>query len=167
MTKRKWLAAYVKMHHEKKLRDRLTEMGIECFLPVQEEVRQWSDRKKKIERVLIPMMIFVFVDPEEQRVVINHPSVIRYLVLRGESTPTEIPKHQMDDFMFMVDNSESSVTFSDIDLKPGEMIRVIKGPLSGLEGELVNIDGKYNIAIRIKQLGCAVVETNASVITKI
>ena len=46
MTTKRWLAAYVKMHHEKKVRDRLASMGIEHFLPVQEEVRQWSDRKK-------------------------------------------------------------------------------------------------------------------------
>ncbi|WP_369678142.1 transcription termination/antitermination NusG family protein, partial [Bacteroides sp. CAG:189] len=40
-----WLAAYVRLHHEKKTRDRLTAMGIECFLPVQEEIHQWSDRR--------------------------------------------------------------------------------------------------------------------------
>ncbi|MBP9031869.1 MAG: UpxY family transcription antiterminator, partial [Dysgonomonadaceae bacterium] len=85
---RRWLAAYVKMHHEKKVRDRLTELGIENFLPVQKEVRQWSDRRKKIERVLIPMMIFVYVNPDEQRTVITLPSVLRYMVLRGEHTPT-------------------------------------------------------------------------------
>ena len=52
MTEKRWLAAYVKMHHEKRVRDRLTELGIENFLPVQNEVRQWSDRKKRVERVL-------------------------------------------------------------------------------------------------------------------
>ena len=56
---RHWLAAYVKMHHERKTRDMLNAMGIENFLPVQEEVRRWSDRLKKMERILIPMMIFV------------------------------------------------------------------------------------------------------------
>lgn len=59
-----WLAAYVRLYHEKKTRDRLTAMGIESFLPVQEEIHQWSDRRKKIERVVIPMMIFVHVDPQ-------------------------------------------------------------------------------------------------------
>lgn len=167
MENRRWLAAYVKMHHEKKLRDRLTQIGIESFLPVQVEVRQWSDRKKKVERVLIPMMIFVYVNSEEQRIVINQPAVIKYLVLRGEKIPTEIPKYQMDDFRFMVDNSDTSVNFSDLDFQPGEKVRVIKGALSGLEGELVTIDGKSNIAIRIKQLGCAVVEMSASKVARL
>lgn len=155
------------MHHEKKVRDRLARMGIEHFLPVQEEVRQWSDRRKKVERVLIPMMIFVHVNPAEQREVIQLPSVSRYLVLRGEHAPTEIPGDQMQRFRFMVDYSDSPVQFDLHDLQPGEKVRVIKGSLTGLEGELVTVDGKSNIAIRIRQLGCATVEMNGSMVEKI
>lgn len=167
MAEKRWLAAYVKMHHEKRVRDRLTAMGIENFLPVQEEVRQWSDRKKKVERVLIPMMIFVHVDTEEQRSVITHPSILRYLTLRGEHAPTEIPSGQMERFRFMIDHSESTVSFSADNLQPGEKVRVIKGSLAGLEGELITIEGKSRIAIRIHQLGCAVVEMNASMVEKV
>jgi len=167
MTEKRWLAAYVKMHHEKRVRDRLTAMGIENFLPVQEEVRQWSDRKKKVERVLIPMMIFVNVDTEEQRSIITDPSILRYLTLRGEHTPTEIPAEQMERFRFMLDHSDSAVSFSAGDLQPGEKVRVIKGPLAGLEGELITVEGKSKIAIRIHQLGCAEVEMSVSMVEKI
>ena len=165
--KKRWLAAYVKMHHEKKVRDHLTSLNIDNFLPVQTEIRQWSDRKKKIERVLIPMMIFVNVNSEEQQTVIRLPSVIRYLVLRGDHQPSEIPDSQMQNFKFMLDNSDNQVDFSSNNLQPGEKIRVIKGSLAGLEGEMVHIDGKSKIAIRIEQLGCAVVELKASYVEKI
>lgn len=164
---RRWLAAYVKMHHEKKVRDRLGEMGIECFLPVQEEVRMWSDRKKKVERVLIPMMIFVHVNSDEQRSVITLPSVMRYMVLRGEHAPTVIPDMQMEQFRFMVDFSDSPVSFGSQQLCPGEKVRVIKGSLAGLEGELITVDGKSGIAIRINQLGCAMVEMQSSMVERI
>lgn len=167
MTKKRWLAAYVKMHHEKKVRDKLTNLGIDNFLPVQTEIRQWSDRKKKVESVLIPMMIFVRVDPEEQHTVIIQPSVLRFLVLRGENTPTEIPENQMDQFRFMLDFSEKPVNFNTDKLRYGEKVKVIKGPLSGLEGELVNFEGKSNIAIRIAQLGCAVVEISVNMVKKL
>lgn len=164
---RRWLAAYVRMHHEKKVRDRLKEMGIECFLPIQEEVRMWSDRKKKVERVLIPMMIFVHVNIEEQRRVITLSSVMRFMVLRGEHTPTVIPDEQMEKFRFMVDFSESPVNFDSQMLRPGEKVRVIKGTLAGLEGELITLDGKSGIAIRINQLGCAIVEMQSSMVERI
>lgn len=159
---KRWLAAYTRMHHEKKTHDRLTAMSIESFLPTQIVERQWSDRKKKIERVLIPMMIFVHVNAEEQRQVLQLPAVIRYLVLRGEHTPTEIPPKQMERFRFMLDHSDSTVSFSQSDLQPGQQVRVIKGPLKGLTGELVTINGQSNIAIRIDMLGCATIEISAS-----
>lgn len=165
--KRRWLAAYVKMHHEKKVRDRLTDMGIENFLPVQIEERQWSDRKKKVERVLISMMIFVHVDAEEQRRVLQLPAVLRYLVLRGDHGPAEIPTKQMDHFRFMLDNSESSVNFNTSDLQLGQQVRVIKGSLKGLVGELVTIKGKSNIAIRIDKIGCATIEMSSDMVEQV
>ena len=88
---KKWLVAYVRLHHEKKTAERLTAMNIENFLPVQEEIRQWTYRKKKIERVVIPMMIFVHVDAAERSQVLTLSAISRYMVLHGEHTPAVIP----------------------------------------------------------------------------
>jgi transcription antitermination factor NusG len=161
---RQWLAAYVKMHHEKKIRDRLTSMGIENFLPVKRESHQWSDRQKDVERVLIPMMIFVRVNNVEKISVLSLPTVFRYLTLRGEHRPAIIPDRQMDRFRFMLDHAEDPVEFHIEALNPGDKIRVIKGALTGLEGELVNVDGKSSIAVRIEQLGCAMVRIETAYI---
>ena len=143
-----WLAAYVRLYHEKKTRDRLTAMGIESFLPVQEEIHQWSDRRKKIERVVIPMMIFVHVDPAERAEVLTLSSVSRYMVLRGQSTPAVIPDEQMERFRFMLDYSEEAIEVCSSPLAPGEQVRV----------ELVTIDGKSKVAVRLDMLGCAHVD---------
>ena len=43
---KRWYVALVRMHHEKKVAERLDKMGIENFVPVQQEVHQWSDRRK-------------------------------------------------------------------------------------------------------------------------
>ena len=53
---KRWYVALVRMHHEKKVAERLDKMGIENFVPVQQEVHQWSDRRKVVESVLLPMM---------------------------------------------------------------------------------------------------------------
>ena len=161
---RRWLAAYVKMHHERKVRDRLTDMEIENFLPVQEVIRHWSDRRKKVERVLIPMMIFVRVNVAEQRQVIELPAVLRYFSLRGEYAPTRIPDSQMDNFRRMLDFSDEAVNMENHLPAPGQRVRVIKGSLQGLEGELITFEGKSRIAVRIEQLGYATVEINAGMV---
>ena len=158
---KRWYVALVRMHHEKKVAERLDKMGIENFVPVQQEVHQWSDRRKIVDRVLLPMMIFVHVDLQEQKEVLTLSSISRYMVLRGESTPAVIPDQQMLRFKFMLDYSDETISMSTSPLAPGEKIRVIKGPLAGLEGELVHVNGKSKVAVRLTMLGCACVDIPA------
>lgn len=80
---KRWLVAIVRICHEKKTGERLTKMGIENFLPIQQEVHQWSDRRKIVDRVLLPMMIFVHVDLQEQKEVLTLSSISRYMVYVG------------------------------------------------------------------------------------
>lgn len=155
---KKWYALYVKMHHEKKLSQRLEKKGVEHFLPVQTVVRQWSDRKKKIEQVVIPMMIFVHIEEKERIMLLEDPSAISFFTLRGSSKPTVIPDKDMKRFIFMFDFSESAIRFCPETLVPGCKVRIIKGPLSGLEGELIQCYGHHEVGIRIPYLGYATIE---------
>lgn len=162
-----WLVAYVHLHHEKKTRERLTALGVECFLPIQMELRQWSDRVKKAERLVIPLMIFVHVDVKERSLVLTLPSISRYLVLRGESTPAIIPDEQMERFRFMLDYSDEAVELCAAPLKVGQLIRVIKGPLTGLEGELIKVGKHTKVAVRLEMLGCAQVEVPVGFVERV
>lgn len=51
-------------------------------------------------------------------------------------------------------------------LVPGELIRVVKGPLKGLEGELVEVDGKAKVVVRLDLLGCAGVDMPVGFVEK-
>ena len=59
------------------------------------------------------------------------------------------------------DYSDETICMSTSPLAPGEKIRVIKGPLAGLEGELVDMNGKSKVAVRLTMLGCACVDIPA------
>ena len=138
---KRWYVALVRMHHEKKVSERLSKMGIDSFVPVQQQIHQWSDRRKMVDTVLLPMMVFVHVNPKERMEVLSFSTVSRYMVMRGESTPAVIPDEQMARFRFMLDYSDEAVCMNDTPLARGEKVRVIKGPLSGLVGELVTVGG--------------------------
>ena len=155
---RKWYVAYVRLFHERKTAEKLATMGIESFVPVREEIHQWSQRKKKVMRVLIPQMIFIHATQQERMEALTLPSISRYMVLRGEHVPAVIPDAQMKQFMFMVDYSEETIEMFLSPLEPGQAVKVIKGPLAGLEGELMEIDGKSKVVVRLDLLGCAGVD---------
>lgn len=155
---KRWHVVLVRIYHEKKISQQLTKMGVENYLPIQTRIHQWSDRRKKIDHIVIPMVVFVHVTPQERNQILTLSSVIRYMVLHGESTPAVIPDEQMERFKFMLDYSEEAVCMNDTPLSPGEKVRVIKGSLVGLEGELVTINGKTKVVIRLDALGCASVD---------
>ena len=159
--RRYWYAAYVRLFHERKTAEKLTSMGIESFVPVREEVRQWSQRRKKVQRVLIPQMVFIRATRKERLEALTLPSISHYIVLRGEHTPAVIPDKQMERFMFMVDYSEETIHMLTAPLELGQQVKVIKGPLAGLEGELIKVDGKSKVIVRLGLLDCAGVDMPA------
>ena len=155
---KRWYVALVRMHHDKKVAERLSKMGIDSFVPVQQQIHQLSYRRKMVDTVLLPMMVFVHVNPKERMEVLSFSTVSRYMVMHGESTTAVIPDEQMARFRFMLDYSDETVCMNDTPLARGEKVRVIKGPLSGLVGELVTVGGKSKIAVRLNMLGCACVD---------
>ena len=54
---KKWFVVYTKPRTELKVSQRLSVLGIENYTPTRMEVRQWSDRKKKIVVPLLPSMV--------------------------------------------------------------------------------------------------------------
>ena len=155
---KRWYVALVRMHHEKKVAQRLSNMGIDSFVPVQQQIHQWSDRRKAVDTVLLPMMVFVHADQKERMEALSLSTVSRYMVLRGEHSPAVIPDEQMARFRFMLDYSDEAISMNSSPLARGEQVRVIKGPLTGLVGELVTVEGKSKVAVRLNMLGCACVD---------
>ena len=51
-----------------KVAAKLNKMSVANYVPVQQEEHQWSDRKKKIDRVVIPMVVFVRLRKNEEEV---------------------------------------------------------------------------------------------------
>ena len=95
-------------------------------------------------------MIFIRTDKATSFSLLNdHLLNIVYLKDREERRSLIIPDKQMEDFMFLLDFSTDGVEVLNKDLKRGDRVRVIKGPLSGLEGELVRLKGHKRVVIRL------------------
>ena len=61
-----WHVIYTKPRAEKKVEERLNNFGIEAYCPVKQQVKQWSDRKKKILIPVLPSMVLVNIDEKER-----------------------------------------------------------------------------------------------------
>ena len=76
---KKWFTLYVKSRSEKKVAKQLEDIGVESFLPLITKIKQWSDRKKKVEEPLFRSYIFVHItdkninDKEYNDVISQYP----------------------------------------------------------------------------------------------
>ena len=157
----RWVAALVQMCTEKKVGDRLMKLGIENYVPTQTEIHQWSDRKKKIERVVIPMVVFVRADEATERILRMQSFIRKILTYPGQTSAAVIPDDQIDRLKFMLKQSDSPVELMPENLRVGDRVRIVRGALQGLEGELCkSVPEKSMVAIRIDGLGYACVSVS-------
>lgn len=156
-----WIAAYTRPKSEKKAATELAKNpGIGTYAPTQIVIKQWSDRKKKVEVVVIPMVIFAEVSTDEDVLTIKkHPLILKVLTLPGHKEPAQIPSKQIEQLKFMLNESEEPVEFVQGNFKIFDAVKVVRGHLAGLEGVVQRASGGQNfIIITIDLLGGAKVE---------
>ena len=165
-----WIAVLVQVNCEKKTATRLGKVGYETYIPTQQEVRQWSDRKKKVDRLIMPMVVFVRATEKEEEWLRNQSFIHKLLALPGSDEDkkrfaTPIPDNQIERLQFLLENAESEVTIVS-NFKVGDSVRVISGPLKGLEGVVSEADEKSSIVgVQIDGLGYACVKITKNYLT--
>ncbi len=158
-----WIAAYTRPKSEKKAAMELGKI-MTTYVATQTLIRQWSDRKKRVNTVVIPMVIFAEVSSEDEVLSVKkHPLILKVLTLPGQKQAARIPCKQIERLKFMLDESGNPVEFIQGSIKVSDSVRVIRGQLVGLEGIVDRTpDGKTFIIVTIDILGGAKVSVNLS-----
>ena len=116
-----WHVIYTKARAEKKVEERLNNFGIEAYCPVKQEVKQWSDRKKKILVPVLPSMVLVNIDEKDRNKVFNIPGVVRYMFWLNKHA---IVKNGEVDSLKNLLNQNKIISQETTALKVGEKIDV-------------------------------------------
>jgi transcription antitermination factor NusG len=132
----------------------LIEQNIESYLPLQRKLRQWSDRKKWVELPLISGYVFVYISRKEYETVLRTNNVVCYVFFEGKAAI--IRNVDIDLLKRMLGQVEVELEITVEQLKPGQMVEIISGPLCGVIGELIDFKGKNKVALRIPPLGYTV-----------
>ncbi len=145
-----WYALYTKPRNEKKLSLRLQEKGIEVYCPLQESIRQWSDRKKKISEPVFVSYVFVHMQnyAKERIAVLETPGAVNFL--HWLSKPAIVKDDEIEAIKDFLSNYKN-VKFSN-DLKIGDEVYINEGPLKEQEGRLIRLSGRKAV-LYLKSLG--------------
>ena len=143
-----WLVLYTKPKNEKKVTEQLLKMGIETYCPMVTEIKQWSDRKKKVETPLIPSYVFVNIDEQHKNEVFQVNGVVRYLFWLGKLAKVrDIEILQLKECL-----KETVASVEITNLKPGDTVTIDQGLFKGKEG-VVQQMSTNKLQLVLKELG--------------
>jgi transcriptional antiterminator NusG len=145
---RPWFALRVRSNYERITVLHLRERGYQEFAPCYKTSRRWSDRTKQVDQFLFPGYIFCRFDPNERLPILTAPGVVD-LVGFGK-IPEPIPHAEIERVRRMVDSGLPVTPYPYIQV--GQAVLIERGPLSGVEGILVELKGKVRLVVSVNLL---------------
>ena len=160
----KWYPVYTHPRAEKKAYQSLINKGIETYLPLRRQRKQWSDRKKWVDEPFIKSYLFVHISPGEQTEVLMTKGIARFIYFSGKIA--SMPDRQIEELKLLM-TSSLDLEITEENLEPGEKIVIKAGPLKGLTGEMVSYRSQKQLVLRLESLGCSiVVQVGASLVNR-
>ena len=146
-----WYALRTRSRHEKLVRDQLTSLGMEPFLPLQKLNRQWSDRKVVTELPLFQGYCFARFALVDRMTILQTPGVAGIV---GAVLPESIPDAEVETLRSVY--SVSRLVESCDYFIEGMMAEVVAGPLSGIKGQVIRKAAQDYIVLRVHLIQQAV-----------
>ena len=147
-----WHALYVRSRAEKKVVVQLQDLGVEAYLPLVTRIKQWSDRKKKIEEPLFKSYVFVHSNEKEHLTILGVYGVMKFVTF--ERKAVIVPDNQIIDIKRYIDDfEEEEKLLNNVELKEGQLVRIKAGPMMGLTGKLSAVKSKKHLVVYIEAVG--------------
>ncbi len=147
-----WYAARTRYGQELMVRDRLVRAGVEHFIPT---ASAGGSRK---ERAVVNSLVFLRATKQEALDLANTGAVpVKYIVDCATRTLLVVPDKQMEDFRRVLDLSLEDGGLMDRSLALGDRVKVVRGPLKGVEGHVLELKGKCYVVVSL--LNCLFART--------
>jgi len=144
----KWYALYLRSRYEKKVYENLGKKGVEAFLPLVKRVHIWSDRKKNIMEPLFRGYVFVRTDLRNKEIILTTEGVVRFVGINQR--PSWIPELQINWLRRIV--AESTDIKYERYIEIGSRVKVVGGPLVGVEGIVNRVHGISRVIVSIASI---------------
>lgn len=155
----RWYIAECKATRERVVRTMLQKAGYEAYVASRVETHVYKSRNcRRVEKVLIPSRVFVYTEKNNlMPILMAHSAVYRFQIDRAAKIDRHgglpfafVPEDQMQQMQYMLDKASNPVIFTADDLVLDQKIRIIRGPLAGLEGWFYQKGSASYIVIKVE-----------------
>ena len=160
-----WYVARTRNGQEISVRNRLASLGIDYFIPT-EQVTNYRGREK--EHPIINCLVFIrSTKASACELKTNHGLPIKYVTDSARHTMLTIPEKQMDDFIRVLTEELYHVDYYDDTITYGERVKISKGPLKGVEGNVIEQNGNTYVVVSLNGMAYTKAKVPNSWIKKI
>ena len=141
-----WYAAYTRANHEKRVAEQLDLRAVKHFLPLYKTVRRWKDRRVCLEMPLFPGYVFVRLALVNRLSVLQVSGVVHLVGFDG--SPAAVPEEDVLRVQELLSRGMRAEPHPF--LRVGRRVRVMAGPLAGLEGILVRRKNRVRFVVSVE-----------------
>ena len=153
----KWFVIYIKPNFEIKVAQGINSIGLNAYCPVYTEIKQYSDRKKKVTKPLLKSYVLVQLSESDRIKVFSIPGVLRYIFWLGK--PAEVRAKEIEILKTNLTGSYDQVSISK--LVKGKQYTIPTGPFEGQTGKVLDIL-KNKLRLELPSLGIFVTLSKAA-----
>lgn len=139
-----WYVLFVRSNQEKRVALGLSDRGIEHLMPCYSSLRQWKDRRVKLDMPLFPGYLFVRLPLSQRMQALTLPSVVSLIGKKGAPTPVAD-----EEIAWIRQGAEHGHASPHPRLEVGQRVLITSGPMNGLEGILLREQNQTRVVISI------------------
>ncbi|MCG8683387.1 MAG: UpxY family transcription antiterminator [Desulfobacterales bacterium] len=163
-----WFALLTRSNFEQTVYSSICKKKIDAFLPKMRKQSRRKDRKMMIEIPLFPGYIFVksTTASADQLQILKTTGAVR--LLGSTQGPVPVPEQHIESLKLLTSAGQDLITGSIVQLKKGDPVMILEGPMAGLRGEFFEHKGHGRVIVKIDLLGqYAGVEVDSENVEKI
>ena len=148
-----WYVVYTKSRSEKKVNKELIDKGYSSYLPIIKTMKQWSDRKKKVEQPLIPGYVFVNTNQTYFTKILQISGVVNFV--KFNKLPARVRDVDIENIKILLRETEH-VSVTNQQFTKGEEVLISDGKFKGFKGIIDYQRGKSSLVLSLLELGMSI-----------
>jgi transcription antitermination factor NusG len=143
----KWYVLFVRSNQERRVADALAARSVEHYLPSYSAIRQWKDRRVKLEMPLFPGYVFVHLALIEKMKALTVPNVVS--LVGSSRVASEVPEEEV---LGIRRGLEQGNVRPHPYLNEGERVIITSGIMSGMRGILLRRHGETQVVVSVESI---------------
>ncbi len=144
-----WYAIHTKYKCEKYVVKDLLAKDIQAYTPVLSVTKQYTRKRVTREIPLINCYVFVYTNKKQFVKVLQTEYVFSFLKIGNELA--EVKQEEID-ILKRITGEYNEVELQDMEYTEGMQVEIVSGNLTGVQGVLIEKQGKHNFLVELKSL---------------